>query len=105
MPDSPVIRQVLTETRSLLVTWAYTNPPLSGGAVIDGYRVYIDGSLDHTMASSATQLRVSGLTPFTNYTVEVSAFNTRIRDGDVQEGPRSDPITNMTLEGGVLHVI
>ena len=101
MPDSPVIRQVLTETRSLLVTWAYTNPPLSGGAVIDGYHVYVDSSLRHTTDASATHLNVSGLTPFTNYTVEVSAFNTRM-DGRVQEGPTSDSFTNMTLEDGVL---
>ena len=88
--------QVTTEARSLLAMWTYSNPPLAEGAVISGYRVYINSSnyrLNHT--TSDTQLNVIGLTPFTNYTVEVSAFNTR-GDGSVQEGPRSDPITAVT---------
>ena len=94
MPDRPVMLQVTTEARSLLATWTYSNPPLAQGAVISGYRVYIDGSLYDT--TTATQLNISGLTPFTNYTVEVSAFNTR-RDGTVQEGPRSEPRMETTL--------
>ena len=97
MPDRPVILQVTTEARSLLATWTYSNPPLAQGAVINGYRVYINGSLYDT--TTATQLNISGLTPFTNYTVEVSAFNMR-GDGTVQDGPRSEPVTDMTDEDG-----
>ena len=65
--------------------------------MINGYHVYINDRLNHT--TTATQLNVTGLTPFTNYTVEVSAFNTR-SDGTEQEGPRSEPITEATLEVG-----
>ena len=100
MPDRPVILQITTEARSLLAMWTYSNPPLAEGAVISGYRVYINSSnyrLNHT--TSDTQLNITGLTPFTNYTVEVSAFNTR-GDGYVQEGPRSVSATNMTEEDG-----
>ena len=91
--------QVTTETRSLLATWTYSNPPLAN-AVIDGYHVYVNSS-DYNLdrMTNATQLNVTGLTPFTNYTVEVSAFNTR-RDGMKQVGPRSDPVTDMTQEDG-----
>ena len=97
MPDRPVVLQITTEARSLLATWTYSNPPLAQGAVINGYRIYITSSnysLNHM--TTALQLSVTRLVPFTNYTVEVSAFNTR-GDGTVQEGPRSDPTTETTL--------
>ena len=71
----------------------YSNPSLAD-AVINGYHVYINDRLNHT--TTATQLNVTGLAPFTNYTVEVSAFNTR-SDGTEQEGPRSEPTTEATL--------
>ena len=79
--------------------WTYTNP--AEGAVINGYHIYINGSLRKTITTNTAQLNVTlpGLTPFTNYTVEVSAFNTR-GDGTDQEGQRSDPVTEMTQEDG-----
>ena len=97
MPDHPEILRVATETRSLQAEWTYSNPP--EGAVIDGYRIYIDGLLSQDTNSATQSVSIEGLTPFTNYTVEVSAFNT-LGDGTVQEGPRSDPVTNMTLADG-----
>ena len=93
--------RITLEARSLLIIWTYSNPPLTEGAVIDGYRVYINGTLNRT--TSQTQLNITGLTPFTSYTVEVSAYNRR--DGVEQEGPRSDPVTNMTLEDGLYYPI
>ena len=77
--------------------WTYSNPPLTEGAVIAGYHVYVT-STQHTAnrTTSQTQLNIAGLTPFTNYTVEVSAYNTR-GDGVEQEGPRSDPAIERTL--------
>ena len=89
--------QVTTETRSLRANWTYLNPP--EGAVINGYRVYINDLLNRDTTSAAQNISIEGLTPFTNYTVEVSAFNT-LEDGTVQEGPRSDPVTEMTLADG-----
>ena len=86
--------QVTTETRSLLAVWTYPNPP--EGAVISGYRVYLNGVLNQDTTSATQRVSIKGLTPFTNYTVEVSAFNT-LEDGTVQEGPRSDPVTETTL--------
>ena len=77
--------------------WNYTNPPLGEGPVISGYRVYVDGQRMEETAE--TQFSITPLLPFTNYTVEVSAYNTR-GDGVEQEGPRSDPMTERTLEDG-----
>ena len=98
MPDQPVILQVTTDTDSLLATWTYSNPPLVEGPVIDGYHVYINGLLNRTITDQLN-VSVTELTPFTNYTVEVSAFNMR-SNGTIQEGPRSDPVTEMTDEDG-----
>ena len=90
--------------------WNYTNPLLSEGAVISGYHVYLDGqsvNVSHTFntsrveeltSSSMDQYSFVKLQPFTNYTVEVSAFNTR-GDGMKQEGSRSDPLSWMTTRG------
>ena len=89
--------RVTTETRSLQAVWTYPNPP--EGAMISGYRIYINGLLNRVTTYSATQsVSIEELTPFTNYTVEVSAFNSF--NGTIQEGPRSDPVTNVTLADG-----
>ena len=99
-PDRPEMLQVATAARSLLATWNYSNPPLSQGPLINGYRLYVKGSnyiLNHT--TSDLWLNVTGLTPFTNYTVQVLAFNT-MGDGSIQRGPMSDSVTAMTLEDG-----
>ena len=78
--------------------WAYTNPPLSEGAVVFGYHVYLDGqSVQKIPNNAVTMFNITSLTPFTNYTVQVSAYNTR-GDGMEQEGPRSNPMTVTTLE-------
>ena len=80
--------------------WNYTNPLLSEGAVISGYRVYLDGQRVRELTSSSmNQFNITSLSPFTNYTVEVSAYNTR-GDGVQQEGPRSDAMTITTMEDG-----
>lgn len=78
---------------SLLVTWSYTNPPLNEGAVISGYRVYLDNSMMGEVTGSAmTQYNITSLSPFTNYTVQVSAYNSR------GEGLRSNAMIQTTLE-------
>ena len=80
--------------------WNYTNPLLSEGAVIAGYRVYLDGQRVRELTSSSmNQFNITSLSPFTNYTVEVSAYNTN-GDGEQQEGPRSDAMTVATMEDG-----
>ena len=81
--------------RSLLATWTYSNPPLDEGAMINGYRVYVNGLFNDT--TQQLNITISDLTPFTNYTVEVSAFNTQGGENE-QEGPRSEPVTETTLE-------
>ena len=77
--------------------WTYTNPPLSEGPVISGYRVYVDGQ--RMGGTAETQFNIAPLLPFTDYTVEVSAYNTR-GDGVEQEGSRSDSVSERTLEDG-----
>ena len=86
--------RVTTETRSLLAVWIYPSP--LEGAVINGYRVYINGLLNQDTTSATQNISIKGLTPFTNYTVEVSAFN-MLENGTIQEGPRSDPVTETTF--------
>ena len=79
--------------------WNYTNPVLSEGAVISGYHVYLDGQrVEELTGSSMNQYSFVTLQPFTNYTVEVSAFNTR-GDGMKQEGARSNPLSARTSGG------
>ena len=99
MPDHPVMLQVTTESCSIILAiWNYSNPPLTEGAVIHGYHVYVNGLLSGTTTTTQSNISISRLvlTSFTNNTVEVSAFNTR-GDGTVQEGPRSDPVTEIIL--------
>ena len=98
MPAQPVV-SVDGRNRSLLVTWTYDNPPLSE-AVIDGYRVYRDGVMVVDVPATQRQFIVDSLDPFTNYTVEVLAYN-RI-NGEVQLGPRSEPVTEETLQDCML---
>ena len=95
---------ITPERRSLLVMWNYTNPQLSEGAVLAGYRIYLDGQRVRELTSSSmNQFNITSLSPFTNYTVEVSAYNTR-GDRVQQEGPRSDAVTITTL-GGIIILI
>ena len=79
--------------------WNYTNPLISEQAVISGYHVYLDGQRVRELTSSSmNQFNITSLSPFTNYIVQVSAYNTR-RDGEQQEGPRSEAMTITTLGG------
>ena len=99
MPDKLTMISITPEKRSLLVMWNYTNPLLSEGAVISGYHVYLDGQgVRELTSSSMNQFNITSLSPFINYTVEVSAYNTR-GDGEQQEGPRSEAMTITTLGG------
>ena len=97
VPDSPAIDNITPGRSSLPVTWSYTNPPLAEGAVISGYRVYLNDSRNGEVTGSAvTQFNITSLSPFTYYSVQVSAYNTR-GDGVQQEGPRSEVIAVRTL--------
>ena len=95
VPAQPVV-SVEGRSRSLLVTWTYDNPPLSE-AVIDGYRVYQGGMMVVDVPATQRQLTIDNLDLFTNYTVEVLAYNRF--NGVVQLGPRSEPSTAVTLGG------
>ena len=100
VPDKPTVIGITPNRRSLLVMWNYTNPYFSEGVVISGYHVYIDGQRVQKILNSAMNtLNITSLSPFTNHTVEISAYNTR-GDGMEQEGPRSDPVTEITQQDG-----
>ncbi len=71
------------------LTWSPASDPESGVA---SYNVYRDGAL--VGSSATTTFSDTGLTPFTNYTYEVSAVN-----GSGLEGPRSAPLVVMTKDG------
>ncbi|RSS80958.1 chitinase [Streptomyces sp. WAC06614] len=57
-----------------------------------GYYVHRDGT--RVATASSTDLTLTGLTPATSYSLQVSAFN------QAGEGPRSAPVTGTTTGGG-----
>ena len=104
VPDSPSITSITPGRSSLLVAWTYTNPLLAEGAVISGYRVYLNDSQNGEVTdSSTTQFNITSLSPFTYYSVQVSAYN--MREGVVQEGSRSDIMTQRTEEDCKFHCL
>ena len=84
------------ESRSLSVVWATVPCPHQGGP-ITGYRLrYSNGtSIVNTTGEGSRQYVLTGLTPFTSYSVQVAAFNDR------GTGLYSDPaLTVETLQDG-----
>ena len=86
------------ESRSLSVVWGTVPCPHRGGP-ITGYRLhYSNGSDSYTVnitGERSTQYNLqTGLTPFTNYTVQVAAVSDR------GTGPYSTPLTVETLQDG-----
>ena len=82
------------ESRSLSVVWETVPCPHQGGP-ITGYRLrYINGSDSYTVnitGEENTQYNLTGLTPFTSYSVQVAAVNDR------GTGLYSAPLTVETL--------
>ena len=83
------------ESRSLSVWWDTVPCPHQRGP-ITGYRLcYSNGtSIVNTTGEESRQHVLTGLTPFTNYSVQVAAVN----DGGT--GPYSTPLTVETLQDG-----
>ena len=81
------------ENRSLSVAWG-TVPCTHQRGPITGYRIrYSNGSpIVNTAAEESRQHVLTGLTPFTNYSIQVAAVN----DGGT--GPYSAPLTVETLQ-------
>ena len=81
--------------RSLSVMWGTVPCPYQRGP-ITGYRLrYSNGtSIVNTTGEGSRQYVLTGLTPFTNYSVQVAAVN----DGGT--GPYSTPLTVETLQDG-----
>ena len=76
----------------LMVTW--TAPSNTGGLPVK-YKVYRDGTLIHSMRTTATTW--NGLTANTQYTVRVVAFNDLGDGGEVTGTGRTRP------QGNILH--
>ena len=84
------------ESRSLSVVWGTVPCPHQRGP-ITGYRLhYSNGtSIVNTTGEENRQHVLTGLTPFTSYSVQVAAVN------DKGTGPYSDPaLTIETLQDG-----
>ena len=81
------------ENRSLSVVWGTVPCPHQRGP-ITGYRLrYNNGtSIVNTTGEGSRQHVLTGLTPFTNYSVQVAAVN----EGGT--GPYSTPLTVETLQ-------
>ena len=85
------------ESRSLSVVWGTVPCPHQRGP-ITGYRLrYSNGtSIVNTTGEGSRQHVLTGLTPFTSYSVQVAAVN----DGGT--GPYSTSLTVETLQDGEL---
>ena len=84
------------ERRSMVVVWETVLCPNQKGP-ITGYRLrYGNGtSIVNTTGEGSRQHVLTGLTPFTNYSVQVAAVN----DGGT--GPYSTPLTVKTNKDGM----
>ena len=86
------------ESRSLVVVWGTVPCPHQRGS-ITGYRLrYSNGtSIVNTTGEESRYHNLTGLTPFTSYSMQVAAVNTG------GTGPYSKPaFTVLTLQDGVL---
>ena len=72
------------ESRSLSVVWGTVPCPHQGGP-ITGYKLHYSNGTSITETMGNRQHSLTGLTPFTSYSVQVAAVN----DGGT--GPYSDP--------------
>ena len=84
------------ETRSLGVMWGTVPCPQQRGS-ITGYRLrYTNGTsiVNSTAGEGSRQYNLTGLTPYTSYSVQVAAVN----DGGT--GPYSTLLTVETLQDG-----
>ena len=90
VPASPTGLLVSGKTNSMLtVSWTYDHP--DSGENIFGYSIYVDGEIVGTTSNDVMQYNITGLDPFTNYSIQVTAFNDN-------NGPRSDAVVAMTEE-------
>ena len=92
-----ILNSTSVERRSLSVVWSTVNCSHQRGP-ITGYRLrYSNGmhtSIVNITGEGSRQHVLTGLTPFTNYSVQVAAVN----DGGT--GPYSTPLTVETLQDG-----
>ena len=97
--DAPAggLNSTSVKSRSLSVVWG-TVPCSHQGGPIKGYRLRYSKCSDsysvNITGEENTQYNLTGLTPFTNYSVQVAAVNDR------GTGPYSTPLTVETLQDG-----
>ena len=88
------ITNTSVESRSLTVVWGTVPCPDQRGPITK-YRLRYGTSIVNTTGEGSRQHVLTGLTPFTSYSVQVAAVN----DGGT--GPYSDPaLTVETLQDG-----
>ena len=92
-PDAPLVTALQANATSIYLSW---EEPADNNAPIRMYRTTlerVDGEIDALVFTSNTiELTVTGLTPFTNYSVQVVAVNS------IGPSPPS-VLTVMTEEG------
>ena len=74
-PDTPVLRELQANATSLYVSW---EEPADNNAPILMYQITLqvmDDGVSLVFTSNITELTVTGLTPFTVYSVQVVAVN------------------------------
>ena len=92
-PDAPVLRELQANATSLYVSW---EEPADNNAPILMYQITLqvmDDGASLVYTSNITELTVTGLTPFTVYSVQVVAVNS------IGSSAPSELRTVMTAEG------
>ena len=70
LPPAPVgVEPADVASTGFSISWTAVS-----GEVVDGYRVYVDGTQYGNDVTSGTTIAVTGLNPGTSYSIEVSAF-------------------------------
>ena len=76
-PDAPSIPGNLTATdkdeTTITITWSASSAP-TGGATLTGYHVYVNRELNAMVAAPDTTYTITGLSPWTTYTIQVDAY-------------------------------
>jgi chitodextrinase len=77
-PNAPSVPTSLTATdrqeTSITIVWGASLEP-TGSATLTGYHVYVDRELNATVAAPDTTYTITGLHPWTEYTIQVDAYS------------------------------
>jgi chitodextrinase len=78
-PDAPSTPDSVTVTgkneTSITIAWGASSMPEAATATLNGYHVYVNREQRATVAAPATTYTITGLSPWTEYTIQVDAYS------------------------------